>query len=1112
MYKFYYTNRYGVTSYIRESMASLWQITWNPSIKKWLMKINLTCLILLFAFTQASLAANAQKISLSKKNAPITEVFRELKKQSGYGFMINREQIKLAKPVTVSANGDELEKVLDKCFEGQPFTYKLEGKMIVVIDRRPEQVQLTPQIDVTGKLLDENAQPISGATVKVKGTSMTAISNANGFFSLKNVPEDALLEISYLGYQTKEVKASKDLGSLKMELAIGKLDEVMVNAGYYTIKDSERTGSISKITAKDMETQPVNNVLAVMQGRMTGVNITQTTGTPGGGFDIKIRGRNSIRADGNSPLYIIDGVPYASDPIGAFQTAVGTFPTVASPLNSINPDNIESIEILKDADATAIYGSRGANGVILVTTKKGKPGKTKVTLNSYSGAGQVTKFMDLMNTQEYLAMRKQAFINDGLSNYNDWDYDINGTWDQNRYTDWQKELLGGTSEINNVQGTISGGNINSQFLISGNYRSESTVLPGDFLYRKGGAQASFNHQSDDHKFKMTFSISYIRQHNNQPAFDFTSDARLLAPNAPALYDAEGHLNWENSTWDNPLSNLMVKFEAKTNDLITNTVLSYKLLPGLIVKSSFGLTDLSTLESRVTPSDKANPALNPSSAKSTIIFNNTNRLSWIIEPQINWSKQLRTGKIDVLLGATLQSQNTDKLYQSGTGFSSNRLIYSLAAAKTIKVLLNDITQYKYQAFFGRLNYNYDQRYIVNLTARRDGSSRFGPDNRFATFGAVGAAWLFSNEHLLKDKSWLSFGKLRASYGITGSDQIGDYQFFNTYTTTGIAYGNNIGLQPTRLYNPNFAWETNKKLEIALELGFLRDRLFLTGAWYKNRSSNQLVGVPLPGTTGFTLLQSNLEATVQNTGLELTLRTDNLRTKNLTWTTSLNVSFSRNKLIRFPGLEGSGYSQQYRIGKPLDIQLLYQYKGINPQTGVYEFVDLNNDNRISFPEDKQIIADLTPKYFGGIQNQITYKKLNLDFLFQFVKQENNSYPIGFSGDMSNQPRRVLESWLKAGDTGPYQIFTTGNNSNAITSGVLYSTSNASIVDASYIRLKNVSLSYELPLILKGVKCKVSLQGQNLLTFTKYKDGDPEFISDSYGFLPPLKVVTAGIQLTF
>jgi TonB-linked SusC/RagA family outer membrane protein len=889
------------------------------------------------------------------------------------------------------------------------------------------------------------------------------------------------------------------MGDIKLTLSEGKLEEVIVNAGYYTVKDSERTGSIARITSKDIETQPVNNLLAAMQGRMAGVSITQATGTPGGGFDIKIRGQNSIRNDGNAPLYIIDGVPYSSDPIGYNQTST-SYPSPTSPLNSINTDNIESIEVLKDADATAIYGTKGANGVVLITTKKGKPGKTTVALDAYTGVGKVTQFMKLMNTQEYLAMRKQAFINDGLTEYNEWDYDINGTWDQTRYTDWQKEFLGGSAETNTLQGTVSGGTNNSQFLISGNYHTESTVLPGDFLYRKGGIQTNFNHHSNDNKFMLGFSANYVAQNNDQAAFDFTYDANSLPPNAPALYDASGNLNWENGTWQNPLANLRRKFESKTNDLLANAVLSYEILPGLILKSNMGFTSLATIETRVMPSTAFNPAYNVSSSSSSISLNNTDRSSWIIEPQVNWVKTLAHGKIDVLIGATYQSQTTNRLYQSASGFSSNSLIYNLAAAKYVNVLYNDVAQYKYQAFFGRLNYNYLQRYIVNVTARRDGSSRFGPNNQFANFGAIGAAWLFSNESFLKDHSWLSFGKLRTSYGITGNDQIGDYQFLNTYTTSGVNYGGQIGLEPSRLYNPDFAWESNRKLELALELGFLKDQIFLTTAWYKNRSSNQLVGIPLPGTTGFGTLQSNLDATVQNTGLEFTLNTKNFNTSALTWNTSLNFSFSRNKLISFPGLEGSSYSQQYRIGQPLNIRLLYQYRGINLQTGVYEFVDLNKDNRISFPEDKQAIADMAPKYFGGLQNQLRYKRWNLDFLFQFVKQQNSSYPLGFAGQMSNQSNRMVN----------YQILTTGNNSDAVTAYSFYSESNVSVVDASYIRLKNLSFSYELPLILKSIQTKVSLQGQNLLTFTKYKDGDPEFMMS--GFLPPLKVVTAGIQLTF
>ncbi len=1076
--------------------------------------MRLTTVILIACLMQVSAAGLAQKVTLNERNAPLHNVLRVIGKQSGFAVFFDGKSLPKSHKVTVVVNNASVEQALDLAFKDLAYTYKIEGKTIAIKPKEaPSFFERTidgfQEITVTGKIVDENGLPIAGATVKVKGTSMTTVSDGTGIFLLKNISEDAILEISYLGYQVKEVKASKDLGTLKMDVAIGKLNEVTVNAGYYTVKDSERTGSIARITSKDIENQPVTNVLATMQGRMAGVSITQTTGTPGGGFDIKIRGQNSIRPEGNSPLYVIDGVPYASDPIGYNQTN-GLFPSTTSPLNSIIPDNIESIEVLKDADATAIYGSKGANGVVLISTKQGKGGKTRFTANASTGVGKVTRFIDLMNTQQYLAMRKQAFINDDLPTYGATDYDINGTWDQNRNTDWQKELLGGSAEFKALQATVSGGSGKTQFLISGNFNSESTVLPGEFIYQKGGSHVSLNHQSLDDKFKIAFTGMVNLQDNDQPAFDLASQARALPPNAPALYTAEGKLNWENGTWDNPLRNLAQKFGSKTKDLVANVLASYEIFPGLNLKSSFGFTDLSTVETRIMPSTISNPGNNVTSATSSIFVNNTNRSSWIIEPQISFDRMLGGGKLGFLIGSTFQSQLTERLYQSGTGFSSDNLIYNLAAARTKNILADDELNYRYQAVFSRINYNFKQRYIVNLTARRDGSSRFGPGKQFANYGAIGAAWLFSNERFLAESRLLSFGKLRASYGVTGNDQIGDYQFWDSYTTNSLSYSGNVGLQPTRLFNPNFAWETNRKLEVALELGFAKDRLFLTGAWFMNRSSNQLVGVPLPGTTGFTVLQSNLDATVQNTGLEWTLRSDNFKGRNFNWTTSVNLSFSKNKLVRFPGLEGSSYSQQYRLGQPLSIELTYKYKGINQQTGLYDFVDLNGDNKITFPEDQQLAVDMAPRYFGGIQNQISFKKWRLDFLFQFVKQKKITYPMGFAGGMSNQLSRLANSWRQSGDMEPFQLYTTGNNSNAISADYLYYSSNAFLVDASYIRLKNLALSYDFPPILKKAQFKLSLQAQNLLTFTKYQDGDPEFTFE--GYLPPLKVVTVGIQLTF
>lgn len=967
---------------------------------------------------------------------------------------------------------------------------------------------ITQQHKVQGTVTD-GTNPLPGVTIAIKNKKNNAvISDYSGQFALETSPYDTLV-VSFIGFKTTLVPIQgRSILNIKLSYDTTTLQEVKVNAGYYTVKESERTGNIARITSKDIETQPVTNVLATMQGRMAGVSITQTTGVPGGGFDIKIRGQNSLRTDANAPLYIIDGVPYASDPIGSASTGY-TFPTVMSPLNSINPDFIESIEVLKDADATSIYGSRGANGVVLITTKKGKAGKTKFTVTASTGSGTVTRFAKLMNTEQYLTMRQQAFLNDGIQ-FGEYDYDVNGTWDQNRYTDWQKELLGGTAQITNLQATVSGGSENTSFMLGGTYNTQSTVFPGNFIYTKGGGQFNLNHTSSDQRFRLTFSAVLNAQKNDQPSFDLTYDARFLPPNAPSLYNSDGSLNWENSTWTNPLANLQTKFESKTNDLVTSTSLSYQFTSELAAKINMGYTNLTNNETRVVPSTVYDPAYNTTSARSAIYLNNVDRFSWIVEPQISWQKDLKDSTLDFLLGATFQNQQSERIQQNGIGFSSNSLIYNLAAAKTIRITLNDETVYKYQAFFGRLNYNFKKRYILNLTARRDGSSRFSPENQFANFGAIGAAWLFSKESFLANNSWLSFGKIRASYGTTGNDQIGDYQFLDTYTSTGVLYNGITGLAPTRLYNADFGWETNKKLEAALELGFFKDRIFATASWYQNRSSNQLVGIPLPTSTGFSSYQANLDALVQNRGFEFTLRTNNFINGSFTWVTNFNVTFSKNKLLSFPGLESSTYSQQYRIGQPLNIKLLYNYKGIDLQNGVYTFEDRNGDGTVTFPEDRQTVADFNPKYYGGVQNQLSYKGITLDFLFQFVKQKNTFFPLAIAGSMANQPQRISDSWTKAGDLASYQLYTTGYNNTAVSALYAYNESTALVTDASYIRLKNISLSYDLPLFLKSTQCRLMVQGQNLLTFTKYKDGDPEFITS--GFLPPLKVLTAGVQLTF
>lgn len=979
-------------------------------------------------------------------------------------------------------------------------------------NKRLRQMQSPLQeIQISGTITD-GTRPLPGVTISIKGKATTVtISDHNGQYRLTASPDDTLV-FAFLGFKTVTVSvAGRSIINIKMQEDATALQEVKVNAGYYSVKESERTGSIAKITSKDIEKQPVTNVLATMQGRMAGVDITQTSGIPGGGFDIQIRGQNSLRSDGNRPLFIIDGVPYATETTGFYLTT-GPQPTTTSPLNSINPSDIESIEVLKDADATAIYGSRGANGVVLITTKKGKVGKTTFTATTMNGTGRVTKFMDLMNTQQYLAMRNEAFTNDGIEPGPS-DYDVNGTWDPNRYTDWQKELTGGTMQINDTKASISGGSGQTQFLISGDFHKETTVFPGKFRYKKGGVHVNLNHTSDDRKFRVQFSGRYTAQDNVQPGTDLSAVSKRLAPNAPSLYAADGSLNWENSTWENPLSLLKSITKGRTGDLLANALFSYQFLPELTIKSSFGFTDLRHEESRIMPSTMYDLAYEAGSEYSILLLTNTARRSWIAEPQAEWSKSWKKNKASVLAGATLQQQNGRQLVQEGDGFASNSLIYNLASAYYIDIVADREQIYRYQAFFGRVNYNYDDRYIMNLTGRRDGSSRFGPGKQFTNFGAVGAAWLFTNEKLFKEHAnFLSFGKLRASYGTSGSDQIGDYQFIDTYTSTGSNYNGISGLQPTRLFNPDFSWESNTKFELAVETGFLKDRIFLTAGWYRNRSSNQLVGIPLPGTTGFGSIQANLDATVENKGIEFTLRTVNFQTEHFNWIMSFNISASRNELVSFPNLEGSTYQNQYVIGQALNIRKVYHYTGLDPATGLYTFEDVNGDGSLSAPEDKQTILDMNPKYFGGLQNQISYKGVQLDFLFQFVKQDNYNatYLAGMPGTMNNQPTAVLSHWQQAGDTEGYQQYSTGVNGAVADTFSKYYDSDAAISDASFIRLKNVSLSYNLSAKwLSGLKCRIFLEGQNLLTITHYKGADPEFRAP--GFLPPLKVFTAGLQFT-
>jgi TonB-linked SusC/RagA family outer membrane protein len=937
----------------------------------------------------------------------------------------------------------------------------------------------------------------------VAGSSFPAqVQNNSDMISRKNTSEASIL------------RTKSDTISPSNKLALEKvshIEEVVLNAGYYKVKDKERTGSIAKVSAKDIENQPVTNVLSAAQGRMSGVSITQNTGTPGGGFDIQIRGKNSIRREGNEPLYIIDGVPQASETPSPYSNKILPWSSI-NPLNAINPNDIESFEILKDADATAIYGSRGANGVIIVTTKRGKKGRSELKLNTSYSLSRITRPMEMMNTEQYISMRRQAFQNDSVA-YPATMYDINGTWNQSRYTNWQKELIGNMADAYAVQLSMSGGSENFSYQISYGHNEQTTVLPADFRYKTNNINANFSYLTPDRKLEFNLVNTFSFQQNNVQNDDLTLKSIMLSPNAPTLYTAEGNINWENGTFNNPVASLLSEYSNKTAFFNNGLNVSYKLFPFLSLKMNAGISYQNFEERSIKPHTINNPSFGQTSMNSTSSRNNQVNFSYILEPQLVGAYKTGNHQFEFLLGATLQKTQSEQGAIQGKGFESNALIDNIGAA-SVKTISDQVrSQYNYTAVFARFNYQLKKRYIVNLTGRRDGSSRFGANNRFGNFGAVGAAWLFSEEPFLKDVKWLSLGKLRGSIGTTGNDKIGDYQYLNTYIISSGIYSGQTGLNPARLYNPDFSWEKTLKKELALEIGLFNGRFNFSGAYYENTSSNQLVGIPLPATTGFPSVQSNLPAKIRNTGWEFDTSVQVLRKGKFRYETSFNLSIPKNTLVEFPNLEGSTYSNQYMIGYPTTIAKVYQYEGIDPATGLYKFTDFNGDGKITSPDDNKAVEKLGVRFFGGWSNNFRLGNWSASFLWQFVKQRNWNYnrQMLLPGALSNQPVEVLDAWSPSNPGGSYMEYSAGYNPQKLSLHGFFQNSTAAISDASYIRLKNVQLNYRIPMQKLGIKeAMVYVQGQNLLTITNYFGMDPEFYL--VGYLPPLKTYSLGFQVTF
>jgi len=1077
-------------------------------------------IVLLLALTcfKVNALVHAQQITLNVKDMPLIKVLDQIEKQSGFQFFYdNKIFSNPTSTITIKVKNVDINTALKKCFTGQPFSYQIIDKTIVV---KPKPGLLErignylKDIMVSGQVTDANGQPIAGVTVGLKNGKTFAITSTEGKYNI-NVPENAILVFSYIGYVTQEIPVNNiTTHNVSLKEAVGLLDEQVIR-GYGTTTQRLRTGNISVVKGETIANQPVTNPLQALIGRVSGLMITQGNGLPGSSVDVQIRGRNSITqsSTSNIPLYIVDGVPFPSE-TGLIRPS--TFSS-AMPINSISPNDIESISILKDADATAIYGSRGANGVILITTKKAQAGKSKFDFNMSNGYGSLTRTAKPLTTTQYLQMRRDAFANSGTTPTVSTAPDLL-SWDTNTDNNLQEWYIGNTSEHWDSSASLSGGNSQTNFLISGNYHHENTIFSENDQYRRGNLRFNLGHTSSNRKLKVNLTSFYSNDFTKIQNSTLNSLINIAAfiPNYP-LFDANGNYNWL-ANLNNPLALATSYWKNNTGNLNTNLLIDYDIIPGWQIKSSFGYNNMTYKAALPNPSKSYNPS---NGTLGNTNFASANREAWIIEPQTTFSKRISKGIFDFLLGATIQQINSSASQVNVINYIDEQLLESQAGG-SVSTATSSKSEYNFLSFFARSSYNWENKYILNGTFRRDGSSRFGPGRQFGNFASIGGAWLFANENIIKDNvKWLTYGKLRASYGSTGSDGIGDYGYLSLYGNP-LDYGSSRSIRPSQIANSEYQWEINNKLELALEAGFFKDNILLSAVYYLNRSNNQLVTYPLPSTTGFSGYTANLPALVENSGWEFELNTTNLAKKNITWSTSFNLTIPKNRLVDFPNIELTSYANTLIIGQSLNTVLRFNFLGIDPATGLTLVEDVNKNgiftNRSSYNNqggDYVNVGNTDPKWYAGLNNSIRFKGFQLDIFFQYTKRKNfnlftDANGAASFGRLRNTWTDYLDYWKQPGD----QTTIPKPSAVANASVSLFSISSAAFSDASYLRLRNVAFSYKFSPSFSnklGLNAlRLFAQGQNLLTITDYIGYDPENAS-SNASIPPLKMFTFGLQVT-
>jgi TonB-linked SusC/RagA family outer membrane protein len=990
----------------------------------------------------------------------------------------------------------------------------VENGASAAVTARPEDVTVAGTVKAT-----DNGEVLPGVSVVLKGTSRGTTTDAQGRYQL-SVPETAAgatantLVFSFVGYVSQEVTVGTRQ-AIDVQLAPDDqtLSEVVV-VGYGTQKKSDLTGSVASVKAKDLNALPQTTVTQALQGRAAGVQVTQNSGQPGGAVTVRIRGSNSI-VGGNNPLYVVDGFALAGTP------------------SALNPADIESIDVLKDASATAIYGSRGANGVIIVTTRRGKSGKGQIDIDSYYAVQQPIKEIPLLNARQFAELANERALNDKLAPY----FTADQLTNFGEGTNWQRELFRAAPMQNHVL-TFSGGNDKLQYSASANYlRQQGIVQTSD--YWKAGARANINHKVND-RLNLAYSMIVSRTTRNQISGENSSrgdgvtSALLVAPPTVAPLDANGNYSnvvpytFSPNVLRNPLALAREVINQNQRDYtLANVALTYQLLDGLLLRTSIGIESDKTKENFYSSRRLAD--ITPTGSASQAYADQLNVLN---ENTLTYTRTLaQRHTLTALAGFTYQTQANQRFAASATGFANDNLqFYSLQAGSTPGIPTSSYSDWSLLSYLGRVNYAFADKYLLTASLRTDGSSRFGTNNKWGYFPSAAIGWRLIEEPFLKNVRWLSDLKLRGSWGKTGNTGLNPYQTLNQLTSYQTIFGNDltIGYAPgTALSNPDLKWETTTQTNLGLDAGFLQNRVQMSLDFYVKNTTDLLATVPLPPGSGYNQTTQNI-GSIRNAGVELSISANVLRGP-VRWDLSANGSANRNEVRQLSGgsdVFGTALANPLgvpvnlvRVGQPVGVFYGFNENGLDEQ-GAIRFVDLNGDKLIN-DNDRTIIGNPNPKFTYGFNSTVSWRNFDFTFFLQGVQGvdvfnfNTASYANSFNFG-ENQLKDLYDNHWRADRPDPNAKYP------KISVNTRFRASDRYVEDASYLRLKNIQLAYNLPAARLGLtwlrSAQLYISAQNLLTLTRYSWYDPEVSTQggdvSLGIdqnsYPNTKLTTLGVRI--